>query len=137
MSEFARSLSTLLAGGIPVVPALEDAVSSVGNAHIRHTLRPMIPKVREGGALYLALEGAKDSPEILIEMTKVGEETGSLDVMLGNASDFMDEEVDTQLQRILVLIEPIMLILMGIIVATLLVSVYLPLFSMLSQVGPR
>lgn len=137
MSEFARSLSTLLAGGIPVVPALEDSVSAVGNAHIRGVLAPMIPKVREGEALYSALEASGESPEIIVEMTKVGEETGSLDLMLGNASDFLDEEVDTLLQRILVLVEPIMLVLMGAIVAILLVSVYLPLFSMLSQVGPR
>ncbi|MFQ5526024.1 MAG: type II secretion system F family protein [Thermoanaerobaculia bacterium] len=136
MSEFARSLSTLLAGGIPVVPALEDSVSAVSNAHIRGLLTPMIPKVREGVALHQALEAAGESPEIVVEMTKVGEETGSLDAMLGNASDFLDEEVDTQLERILVLVEPVMLVLMGVIVATLLVSVYLPLFSMLSQVGP-
>jgi len=137
MSEFARSLSTLLAGGIPVIPALEDSVAAVGNAHMRRVLEPMIPKVREGMALYAALEACGESPEIVVEMTKVGEETGSLDMMLGNASDFLDEEVDTLLQRVLVLIEPIMLILMGGIVATLLISVYLPLFSMLSQVGPR
>jgi type IV pilus assembly protein PilC len=137
MSEFARSLSTLLAGGIPVIPALQDSVSAVGNAHIRRVLAPIVPKVREGKALYSALEECGESPEIVVEMTKVGEETGSLDLMLGNASDFLDEEVDTLLQRILVLVEPIMLVLMGAIVATLLVSVYLPLFSMLSQVGPR
>lgn len=137
MSEFARSLSTLLAGGIPVMPALEDSVAAVGNAHVRRVLAPMIPKVREGMELWAALEACGECPEIIIEMTKVGEETGSLDLMLGNASDFLDEEVDTLLQRILVLVEPIMLVLMGSIVAILLVSVYLPLFSMLSQVGPR
>ncbi len=137
MSEFARSLSTLLAGGIPVIPALEDSVAAVGNAHMRRVLAPMIPKVREGMALYAALEACGESLEIVVEMTKVGEETGSLDLMLGNASDFLDEEVDTLLQRVLVLIEPIMLVLMGGIVAVLLISVYLPLFSMLSQAGPR
>ncbi len=136
MSEFARSLSTLLAGGIPVIPALEDSVAAVGNAHMRRVLAPMIPKVREGMALYAALEACGESLEIVVEMTKVGEETGSLDLMLGNASDFLDEEVDTLLQRVLVLIEPIMLVLMGGIVAVLLISVYLPLFSMLSQAGP-
>lgn len=137
MSEFSRSLSTLLAGGIPVVPALEDSVAAVGNAHVRGVLEPMIPKVREGVALHAALEACGESLEIVVEMAKVGEETGSLDVMLSNASDFLDEEVDTLLQRVLVLVEPIMLVLMGGIVATLLISVYLPLFSMLGQVGPR
>lgn len=137
MSEFSRSLSTLLAGGIPVVPALEDAVSAVGNAHMRSVLAPIIPQIREGRALHSVLEETGQSLEIVTEMAKVGEETGSLDEMLNNASDFLDEEVETRLQRTLVLVEPIMLVLMGLIVATLLISVYLPLFSMLGQVGPR
>lgn len=137
LSEFSRSLSTLLAGGIPVVPALESSVGAVGNAYIRSALVPMIPRVREGATLHLALEGTGESPDIVIEMAKVGEETGSLDLMLSNASDFLDEEVETQMQRVLTLLEPIMLVLMGVIVATLLVAVYLPLFSMLGQVGPK
>ena len=94
----------------------------------------MIDRIREGAALHMTLEESGVSPEIAIEMAKVGEETGSLDVMMGNASEFLDEEVDTQMERVLILVEPIMLILMGMIVATLLVSVYLPLFSMLGEV---
>ncbi len=137
LSEFARSLATLLAGGIPVLPALENSVGAVSNAHIRSVLQPMISKVREGGALYAALEATRECPDIVVEMAKVGEETGSLDEMLNNASDFLDDEVETQMSRLLVLVEPIMLVLMGLIVATLLVAVYLPLFSMLSDVGPR
>ena len=68
-------------------------------------------------------------------MVEVGEATGSLDTMLSDVSDFLDEEVETQLQRILSLLEPVMLVLMGVIVATLLISVYLPLFSLLGSVG--
>jgi type IV pilus assembly protein PilC len=134
VSEFCRSLSTLLAGGIPAVPALENAVGSVGNRWVRSRMEPMIARIREGAALHVTLEESGVSPEIAIEMAKVGEETGSLDVMMGSASDFLDEEVDTQMERILILVEPIMLILMGLIVATLLVSVYLPLFSMLGEI---
>ena len=134
ISEFCRSLSTLLAGGIPAVPALENAVGAVGNSFVRKRLEPMIGRIREGAALHMTLEESGVSPEIAIEMAKVGEETGSLDVMMGNASDFLDEEVDTQMERVLILVEPIMLVLMGLIVATLLVSVYLPLFSMLGEV---
>lgn len=134
VSEFCRSLSTLLSGGIPAVPALENAVGAVGNSFVRKRMEPMIARIREGAALHVTLEESGVSPEIAIEMAKVGEETGSLDVMMGNASDFLDEEVDTRMERILILVEPIMLILMGLIVATLLVSVYLPLFSMLGEV---
>jgi type IV pilus assembly protein PilC len=134
VSEFCRSLSTLLAGGIPAVPALENAVGSVGNLWVRSRLEPMIARIREGAALHVTLEESGVSPEIAIEMAKVGEETGSLDVMMGNASDFLDEEVDTLMERVLALVEPVMLVLMGLIVGTLLVSVYLPLFSMLGEV---
>lgn len=134
MSEFCRSLSTLLAGGIPAVPALESSVAAVGNSYMRSRLEPMIPKIREGTALHESLADSGVSPEIAVEMAKVGEETGSLDVMMSNASDFLDEEIDTHIQRLLTLIEPIMLVLMGVIVATLLVAVYLPLFSMLGEV---
>jgi type IV pilus assembly protein PilC len=134
ISEFCRSLSTLLAGGIPAVPALENAVGAVGNAFVRKRLEPIVDRIREGAALHLTLEESGVSPEIAIEMAKVGEETGNLDVMMGNASDFLDEEIDTRMERILTLVEPVMLVVMGLIVAVLLVSVYLPLFSMLGQV---
>ena len=133
-SEFCRSLSTLLAGGIPAVSALENSVAAVSNAFVRDRLEPMIPRIRQGEPLHAALEDSGVAPDITIEMAKVGEETGSLDTMLGNASDFLDEEVDTQMQRLLTLVEPIMLIIMGLLVATLLMAVYLPLFSMLGQV---
>jgi type IV pilus assembly protein PilC len=134
ISEFCRSLSTLLAGGIPAVPALENAVGAVGNAFVRKRLEPIVDRIREGAALHLTLEESGVSPEIAVEMAKVGEETGNLDLMMGNASDFLDEEIDTRMERILTLVEPVMLIIMGLIVAVLLVSVYLPLFSMLGQV---
>ncbi len=133
VSEFCRALSTLLAGGIPVVSALETAVSSVGNAHIRERVRPLTTAVEEGESLHRALERTGVSPEIVTEMARVGEETGALDIMLGNASDFLDEEIDTRMQRLLTLVEPIMLVLMGSIVALLLIAMYMPLFSMLGQ----
>jgi type IV pilus assembly protein PilC len=70
----------------------------------------------------------------MIDMVKVGEATGSLDVMLSSVAEFLDEEVETRMQRILSLIEPLMLVFMGTIVALLLVSVYLPMFSMLGRI---
>ncbi len=134
VSEFCRSLSTLLAGGIPVVAALESSVKAVGNAWVRVRLEPIIRAVREGKALYEALDESRVSPEVAVDMIRVGEATGALDEMLASASDFLDEEVDTRLQRILSLLEPVMLVLMGTIVALLLISVYLPLFSLLGEV---
>ena len=134
LSEFCRSLATLLAGGIPIVSGLEVAVGAVSNSYFRQRLEPMIDGVREGQSLATSLEETGVGSDIVIGMVEVGEATGSLDTMLSDVSDFLDEEVETSLQRLLSLLEPVMLVLMGIIVATLLISVYLPLFSLLGQV---
>jgi type IV pilus assembly protein PilC len=133
LAEFCRSLGTLLAGGIPLVPAFEIAVGSVGNAYVRSRLEPTIQMVREGKPFYEALEKSGVFIEMSIDMIKVGEATGSLDDMLGSVSDFMDEQIETRMQRLLSLVEPMMLVFMGIIIAILLVSIYLPMFSMLGN----
>jgi type IV pilus assembly protein PilC len=133
LSEFCRSLSTLLAGGIPLVPAFEIAISSVGNAYVRSRLEPTIQMVREGKPFYAALEKSEIFLDMSIDMVKVGETTGSLDDMLNSVSEFLDEQVETRMQRLLSLVEPLMLVFMGIIIAILLISIYLPMFSMLGS----
>ena len=134
LSEYCRSLATLLAGGLPLVPALEISTRSVGNAWIRSRLEPSIPRVREGQALHTALGETGVVPALALDMVEVGEATGSLDQMLSNVSEFFDEEVETRMQRFLSLIEPVMLIVVGGVIAILLASVYLPIFSALGQV---
>lgn len=134
IGEFCRSLSTLLAGGMPLVPALEISVRAVSNAYVRARLMPTLQAVREGQALHAALEATEVFEDLAIDMVKVGEATGALDQMLSSVADFLDEEVEVRMQRILSLIEPLMLIFMGLIVALLLLSVYLPLFSALGNV---
>ncbi|HSS78156.1 MAG TPA: type II secretion system F family protein [Thermoanaerobaculia bacterium] len=133
MSEFCRSLSTLLAGGIPLVPAFEIANASVGNAFVRSKVEPTIQLVREGKPFYSALEVSEIFTDMSIDMVKVGEATGSLDDMLSSVSDFLDEQVETRMQRLLSLVEPMMLVFMGAIIAILLISIYLPMFSMLGS----
>jgi type IV pilus assembly protein PilC len=133
MSEFSRSLSTLLSGGIPLVPAFEIAVSSVGNAYVRSRLEPTIQMVREGKPFHNALETSEIFTDMAVDMVKVGEATGSLDDMLSSVADFLDEQVETRMARLLSLVEPMMLVFMGIIIAILLVSIYLPMFSMLGS----
>ncbi len=133
LAEFCRSLGTLLAGGIPLVPAFEIAVTSVGNTHVRSRLEPRIQMVREGKPFHEALERSEVFTDMSIDMVKVGEATGSLDDMLSNVSDFLDEQIETRMQRLLSLVEPMMLVFMGIIIAILLVAIYLPMFSMLGK----
>lgn len=133
LSEFSRSLATLLSGGIPLVPSFEIGIASVGNAYVRSKISPTIQMVREGKPFYAALETSGIFTDMSIDMVKVGEATGSLDEMLSSVADFLDEQIETRMQRLLSLVEPMMLVFMGIIIAILLISIYLPMYSMLGS----
>lgn len=135
LSEFCRSLATLLEGGMPLVPALEISVTAVGNASVRRALEPRIQMVREGKPFWAALEESETFPPMAIDMVKVGESTGALEEMLGNVSDLFDEQAETRMQRLLTLVEPMLLIFMGLVVGILLISIYVPLFSALGTVN--
>jgi type IV pilus assembly protein PilC len=135
LSEFCRSLSTLLAGGIPIVPSLETSVSAVSNAAIRQRLAELPGAVREGTAMADGLRSTGVAEDLMIDMVQVGETTGALDQMLSDVSDFLDEEVETRMQRVLGLIEPAMLVIMATLVAILLIAVYLPMYSLLGKIS--
>ncbi|MEE2776178.1 MAG: type II secretion system F family protein [Acidobacteriota bacterium] len=133
LSEFSRSLSTLLAGGIPVVPSLEVAIEAIGNRYVRSRLGPAVTAVEHGRPFFEALEESEVVTDIAIDMIKVGESTGALHEMLTEVSDFLDEEVETRQERLLSLVEPAMLVIMGGVIATLLIAMYLPMFTAWEQ----
>ncbi|MEM8994941.1 MAG: type II secretion system F family protein [Acidobacteriota bacterium] len=135
LSEFCRSLSTLIAGGIPLVSAFETSTEAVSNSFISGEIRPAIDDVRQGQAFHDALDRTGVFPHMSIDMIKVGEATGSLDEMLGSVADYFDEKVETRIERLLALVEPLMLVIMGVLIGLLLVSIYLPMFGALSQVS--
>ena len=135
LSEYCRSLATLLAGGIPLVSALETSTNAIGNVYVSDQLRPAIDDVRQGTALHVAVERADTFPHMAVNMLKVGEATGALDEMLNSIGDYFDEFVETRVQRLLSLVEPVMLIVMGVVIAVLLISIYLPMFGALSQMN--
>jgi type IV pilus assembly protein PilC len=135
LGEFCRSMSTLLAGGIPLVSALDTAIESVSNSFIAHRIQPATGNVREGETFFASLEKTEQFPHMAVDMVKVGEATGSLDEMLASVADYFDEHVETRMQRLLSLVEPFMLVIMGVIIAVLLISIYLPMFDALGQVG--
>ncbi|HEX7528203.1 MAG TPA: type II secretion system F family protein, partial [Thermoanaerobaculia bacterium] len=134
LSQFSRSLATLVGAGTPLVPALDIAAGAVANRHVSGTITSVVPRVREGAELWRSLEETGEFTSLAIEMIKVGEATGALEEMLTNTSDFYDEAIESQLQRIVTLIEPIILVVMGGVVATLLLSIYLPMFTILSNI---
>ncbi len=127
---FSRMMATLLAGGLPLVPALETAGSSMESRLIARSVARASERVREGRALSRSLEEGGIFPDLAVEMIEVGESTGALPAMLTSVAEFYEEDVQTALTAAMALIEPVILIGMGIIVAFVLISLYLPIFSL-------
>ena len=134
--QFTQSLGTLLGGGTPMVPAIEIASQSVTNQLIASRVTGIVQNVREGEPLWRSLEATGVISDLAVEMIKVGESTGALTEMLANVSEFYDEEIEARLQRVVAAIEPIILVFMGLVIATLLYAFYLPLFQ-LTTVGQQ
>ena len=133
VSRFMRTLGTLIAGGIPAVTALGMSARAVGNLEFENRLLDVERKVREGSSLWESLEATRLFNDIAIEMTRVGESTGSLHDMLANVSDFYDEEIETRISTIMVFIEPTMLVIMGSFVVLIMLAIYLPLLRSYAQ----
>jgi type IV pilus assembly protein PilC len=135
VSQFTRSLSVLLGGGTPMVPALQVSTTSISNSYISELFRSCVQEVQEGRPLSDALDDTGKMPELALAMMKVGESTGALPEMLEHTSGFFDEEIEASLARLVTLFEPMILVVMGIIVAGLLLSVYYPLLTTVSKIG--
>ena len=131
-SQGARTLATLLGGGIPLVNALEVTARSLSNQYMAGELTTAAQQVREGRALATAMQESGAFPDVAIKMVEVGESTGALQEMLNSLADFYDEEIDTSLSRFVTVIEPALLVVMGIVIAGLLLSLYMPLFNLSS-----
>jgi type IV pilus assembly protein PilC len=127
---FSRTLSTLLTGGLPLVPSLETAARSISSRKVSQAVFDSITTVREGKSLADSLHKAGVFPDLATEMIAVGEQTGALPQMLNSVSEFFEEDVATALTAALALIEPAILILMGVVVVFILISLYLPIFSL-------
>jgi type IV pilus assembly protein PilC len=131
-AQIARTLATLLSGGIPLVNALEISANATGNRAIGDGLSAVARQVREGASLSGSLAERDLFPHVAVEMVEVGESTGALADMLNSVADFYDEENETSLARFSNLIQPILLIVMGLVIAALLLSLYMPLFKLSS-----
>ena len=131
---FSRTLSTLLTGGLPLVPSLETASQSINSFKISSNVEYAAKRVREGRSLSYSLEETTFFPDLAIEMVEVGESTGALPAMLNSVAEFYEEDVQNSLATAMQLIEPVILIFMGITVAFVLLSLYLPIFSLGAQV---
>ena len=130
VASFSRMLSTLLAGGLPLVPSLETAGASMSSRSILNGVVETAVRVREGQTLSGSLEKQKMFPDLAVEMIEVGESTGALPAMLNSVAEFYEEDVQTALGAAMALIEPVILIVMAVFVGGVLISLYLPIFSL-------
>ena len=133
IAQFVRTLSTLLAGGTPLVAGLETSSQAIGSRLIATSVQGASARVREGRTLHESLAETRLVPELALEMIEVGEASGALAAMLTSVAEFYEEEVSTRLQRTLIWVSPAILVVMAVVVGSILISLYLPLFSL--QVG--
>jgi type IV pilus assembly protein PilC len=134
VAQFSRVLGTLLIGGIPLLQALDTAADSLGTQVLKKVLADAVKLVREGQALSQSLRKTKIFPSLSLDMIEVGESTGALPQMLTSVAEFYEEDVSNSVTAALSLIEPVIMIVMGIFVAFVLISLYLPIFSLADSV---
>ncbi|HEY3161672.1 MAG TPA: type II secretion system F family protein [Vicinamibacterales bacterium] len=133
-AQLARTLATLLGGGIPLVNALEIAGRSMSNRHLAVELTDVTRRVREGEGFAAGLRERGVFADVAVKMVEVGESTGALQEMLNSLAEFYDEEIETEVQRFITLIEPVILVVMGMVIALVVLALYMPLFELSSVV---
>jgi type IV pilus assembly protein PilC len=133
-SQLARTLATLLGGGIPLVNAITIAARALANRHLAAELEVVGQRVREGESMAAAMTVRGVFPDVAVKMIEVGESTGALQDMLNSIADFYDEEIETTLTRFAAIVEPVLLVGMGIVIAGLLLALYMPVFQLSSVV---
>ncbi|MFA9423631.1 MAG: type II secretion system F family protein [Sedimentibacter sp.] len=133
-SRFTRTLSTLLSSGIPLLQAMEVVTRVVGNSVIEKRLLIGIGNIRKGVSLSKTVKDVGIFPQMVESMIRIGEESGSLDDMLYKTADFYDEEVETSLQKLTSMLEPIMIVVMGAVIGFIAIAMYMPMFDMMKTV---
>src|SRR6266511_2957502 len=136
-SQLMRTLSTLLAGGLPLLTSLETAAASIGNRAMGTAVSGCTHRIKEGASLTIALESTGMLEALPLEMVKVGEQTGALADMLSAVAEFYDEDLDIRIATVLSLVEPVLLVMMAVVVAGMLLAFYLPMFEAISTIQSR
>ena len=133
-AQLARTLATLLGGGIPLVNALEISGRAMSNRYLAFQLADVTRRVREGESFAAGLRERAVFADVAVKMVEVGESTGALQEMLNSLAEFYDEEIETEVQRFITLIEPVILVVMGAVIALVVLALYMPLFELSSVV---
>jgi type II secretory pathway component PulF len=130
MARFARTGSTLVSSGVPLIQMLEITADAVNNVHVGRSLRAAIEKVRSGKALSDAIQNDPNFLELVPNMLRIGEQSGSLEQMLGKTADYYEKEVDNQIKSVQTIIEPVMMVLLGVVAFVIVAAVLLPVYSL-------
>ena len=135
VARFCRTLSTLLSSGVPILDGLDITARTAGNAIVEDALKEVRKGIERGETISAPLAATKVFPSMVNQMISVGETTGALDAMLSKIADFYEDEVDTAVAGLMTLLEPIMISILGVIVGGIVISMYLPLFSLISKLS--
>ncbi len=134
MARFSRTLASLIGAGVDIIKALEITGATSGNSLIEDAVKDVAEKVQQGVPIAIPLEEADVFPPMISHMVRVGEETGELEKMLGKVADFYEDEVDTSINSLTSIIEPVMMIGVGLMVGLIIISMYLPMFKLLTLI---
>ena len=135
IAKFSRTLGTLIKSGVPILQGLETVAKTAGNKIIERAINASRDSIKEGGRISDPLKKANIFPPMVIQMISVGEETGGLDNMLNKIADFYDEEVDVAVKGLTSMIEPLIMIVLGLVIGTIVIAMMMPMFSMGEMVG--
>ncbi len=135
IARWSRTLATMFAAGVPLVESLESVGGAAGNYVYRLATRRIQQEVSTGTSLTISMQNANVFPNMVMQMVSIGEESGSLDAMLGKVADYYEEEVDNAVEALSSLMEPIIMVVLGTLIGGLVVAMYLPIFKMGEAVG--
>ncbi len=133
LSRFSRTLGTLVASGVPILQALEITSKTVGNVLVAEAVENVRAGVKEGDSIARPLGHSPLFPPMVTQMLAIGEETGALDTMLNKVSDFYDSEISATVEALTSLLEPILIVFLGLVVGTIVIALYMPIFSLITQ----
>jgi len=133
VARFCRTLSTLMASGVPILDGLEITARTAGNAIVEDAIMVTRQSIERGETVSVPLEKTKVFPPMVTQMINVGETTGALDAMLSKIADFYEEEVDTAVAGLMTLLEPVMIAILGVIVGGIVISMYMPIFKLIEK----